>query len=102
MKNLNEVLQEVIEERRRQHRKFGEQNLDPFKYLSILGEEVGEANQAANDAFDWAKHTGFKDLAHFREELIQVAAVAVAMVECLDRNKWSTVVQQPSTPDHIE
>ncbi len=47
----------------------------------ILGEEVGEANKAALEA-----KFGSKTLAEYREELVQVAAVAVAMIQCLDRN----------------
>jgi hypothetical protein len=84
------VQQDVTEERLRQDSKWGEQNHDPFKWLAILGEEVGESNNAALEAFNFK--TGEWDLeklAHYREELIQVAAVAVAMVECLDRAKWS-------------
>lgn len=82
------VMDEIQVERLRQDKKFGEQNHDPFKYLAILGEEVGEANKAAIDAYDWKRGTWAGDLKDYREELIQVAAVAMAMVECLDRKKW--------------
>lgn len=85
------ALMEVTLERARQDRLWGTQNHDPFKWLSILGEEVGEANKAANDAHDWKDSMGNKrwgDLKNYRTELIQVAAVAVSMVECLDRGLW--------------
>lgn len=75
------VLNDVELERERQNTKWGEQNHSAFPWLAILGEEVGEANQAALSA-----HFGNRGWAHYREELIQVAAVAVAMVECLDRH----------------
>ena len=29
-----------------------------------------------------------KELEHFREELVQSAAVAISIVECIDRDKW--------------
>lgn len=76
------VLYEVEIERERQEAKWGQQNHHPFHYLAILGEEVGEANKAAVQAFgeggEWIE---------YRKELIQVAAVAVAMIECFDRNQ---------------
>ncbi len=89
------VLIEVLEERIRQDKKWGEQNHCPFKYLAILGEEVGESNKAAIESYDF-KSNEFKrfptnsesKLDEYRMELIQVAAVAVAAVECLDRNSW--------------
>lgn len=87
------VLDEVSKERERQDQKWGEQNHAPFAYLSILMEEVGEAAQAANDAHVWGHGTDTRHwervrLEHLRNELVQVAAVAVAMIECLDRGKW--------------
>ena len=77
VKTLSEfgISLEVIKERRRQDEKWGEQNHGPFKWLAILGEEVGEANKAALE----------DDSAGYRNELIQVAAVAMAMVGCHDR-----------------
>lgn len=80
---LGTVLEDVIEERHRQDAKWGEQNHDPFAYLTILMEEVGEASQAAlHDRFGGPK------AGTFRAEMVQVAAVAVAIIECIDRGKW--------------
>lgn len=77
---LEPVLADVVEERARQDSKWGEQNHDPFTYLAILTEEVGEAAQAAlHDQFG-GKHAGT-----YRTELVQIAAVAIAMIECVDR-----------------
>lgn len=76
------VLEEIAKERNRQDEKWGEQNHSPADYLTILGEEVGEANKAALEA----KFAG-KPWDDYRKELVQVAAVAVAMIECFDRNK---------------
>lgn len=84
-----QVSRDVQDERNKQEGKWGQQNHDPFKYMAILMEEVGEASQAAVEAFDWKTQTWRHEmLAHHREELVQVAAVAQAQVECLDRAMW--------------
>lgn len=83
------VLEEVLEERHRQDQKWGEQNHDPETWLAILGEESGElATAILKNKFDG--HTQFdqgdtREMNDPRKEAIQVAAVAVAMVESLDR-----------------
>ncbi len=80
----------VIEERLRQDKKWGEQNHDPFLYLTILGEEYGETCKAALELrFKTDPETEAERCAHLREEAVQTAAVALAIVECLDRKKWS-------------
>jgi hypothetical protein len=66
---------EIIEERINQDEKWGQQNYPPCKFLTILGEEYGEACKAALEA----------KYEEYREELVQVAAVAVQMIEALDR-----------------
>lgn len=77
------VLQEVLRERERQQAKWGEQNLAPAIWLMIIGEEVGEANNAALEHF----LGNAQDLDHYREELVQVAAVAVHAIESFDRQR---------------
>lgn len=75
----------VLTERDRQDAKWGEQNHDPFTYLTILTEEVGEFAQAALQTRFGGDKGG---LVRMREEAVQAAAVALAIVECLDRGKW--------------
>jgi NTP pyrophosphatase (non-canonical NTP hydrolase) len=86
------VLREVYAEREAQEKKWGQQNHEPAVYLSILVEEVGEVAQDVNDAMhpndDGDDEAGC--LAAAREELIQVAAVAVGMIEALDRRGQRT------------
>lgn len=77
------MLVEVRRERTRQHDKWGEQNHDDGWWTAILAEEVGEAAQAALQAH--FPDDGSKTLDDLREELIQVAAVAVAWIEAIDR-----------------
>jgi len=83
------VFKQVLLERTVQNNKFGEQNHDPFIWLSILGEEVGEAHQAAVEAkFPNSNNQGQTvNLRDLRKELIQVAAVAISICESLDRNE---------------
>lgn len=65
----------VLSERKRQDAKWGEQNHLAATWLVILGEEFGEVCQATLE-MDWNK---------YREEMVQVAAVAVAAIESHDR-----------------
>jgi NTP pyrophosphatase (non-canonical NTP hydrolase) len=74
------VCEEVLRERKRQDIKWGEQNHDPFTWIAILGEEFGEVAKAAQEAY--FRGANWQD---YRAELIQTAAVCVAMVECFDR-----------------
>jgi len=81
IKAIDRTTDEVRAERFAQDRRWGEQNHGPFQWLSILVEEVGEACQAANKA-----HWNDASWNDYRTELVQVAAVACAAIECLDRH----------------
>lgn len=86
------ALSDVLHERVRQEEKWGQQDHDPFTYLTVLGEEFGELCQAA-------LHTryGGHAASGLRDEAVQVAAVALAIVECLDRSLWAWPVSPDST-----
>lgn len=86
---------EIREERRRQDAKWGEQNHSPIEWCAILTEEVGEVSKEALELhFAQLQNSGQSEawfeekLALYRKEVIQVAAVALAMAESLERNKW--------------
>jgi len=79
-----DVLREVAQERTRQDSKWGPQCHHPCEWLAILGEEFGEVCKASCEAH-FAGYAKTGDWTEYRKELIQLAAVAVAMVECLDR-----------------
>jgi NTP pyrophosphatase (non-canonical NTP hydrolase) len=82
------ILAEVITERASQDDQWGEQNHLPSKWMLILMEEVGEASKEVLEAYALGDGVGLiEPLEKWRAELIQVAAVAVAAVECYDRNK---------------
>lgn len=80
-----EVVVEILMERVKQDSRWGVQNHNPADWLTILGEEYGEACKAALEAR--FPHYAKCDYGKYRHELVQVAAVALAMIECLDRNK---------------
>ncbi len=80
------ILNEIVKERKRQDQKWGEQNHEPVEWMSVLIEEVGEAGKAVLE--DRLKHNT-NGLHNYREELIQIAAVTIAMIESYDRNKNS-------------
>jgi NTP pyrophosphatase (non-canonical NTP hydrolase) len=78
---MEQVLDTIRAERARQDLKWGEQHHHPLEWLSILGEEAGEACKAANEAH-WRQGGNWQ---LYYDELVQVAAVAVAALEDLDR-----------------
>lgn len=80
------ILTDICLERIRQEAKWGEQNHHPFKWMTILGEEVGET---CKEAFELDADMSAARILKMREEAIQVAAVAVAFIECLDRGTWT-------------
>jgi NTP pyrophosphatase (non-canonical NTP hydrolase) len=75
------VLIKVNDERAAQDERWGEQNHDPAMWLAILTEEIGEVAKEVADG----RIQPFNDRA-YHDELIQVAAVAVAAVESLNRS----------------
>lgn len=100
---MNKILGQIRAERERQNEKWGVQNHKPVEWVTILTEEVGEvAKEACDHHFknpflniitgevrdieenDIIQKIRLKD---YRKELIQVAAVAIQAIECLDRNE---------------
>lgn len=76
-----DVLKPIAQERLRQVEKWGEQNHDAEIWLAILMEEIGEVSQALLHNKFGGDHAGT-----LRKELVQVTAVAVQWLECIDRN----------------
>ncbi len=68
------ICADVWSERARQRRKWGAQTHSIDHWLVILGEEYGEACEAALE----------KDNEQLRKELIQVAAVAMAVISGIE------------------
>jgi len=76
MESHDYVLKQISTERIRQEALWGPQNHSGAVWTSILMEEVGEVAKAVNEG----------DESNYIEELIQVAALAVAMIESANRN----------------
>lgn len=92
---MKNILEEVAAERARQNAKWGVQNRSTVEWVAILTEEVGEvakeavdyyfANGVANINDRVSPEVQLQRLENYRMECIQVAAVAVQMVENIDR-----------------
>lgn len=77
------VLIAIVEERIRQDAKFGEQFLTHLEWLAVLTEEVGEL---AHDCVETC--LGREDRsAQLEAELVQVAAVATAWLEYIQKRR---------------
>ncbi len=76
MQKQKTIYQDIESERMFQDAKWGVQNHTAQAWLPILLEEVGEVARALNE----------HDEAEYLAELVQVAAVAVAMIESHRRN----------------
>lgn len=83
---MSNALGDVLLEREKQNEKWGEQNHNPYIYLAILVEEVGELAKAILHTQFGGSHAGW---ASVRKEIVHSTAVGLAIIECLDRNKWS-------------
>ncbi len=79
-KNIQEkALDLVRDERFKQDEKWGNQHQNSMTWMAILGEEFGEACEAAlHDKFG-GNHKGT-----FKKEIIQIAAVCVQILEHIE------------------
>jgi len=92
MKDRQYIFNEVLAERERQDIKHGDKNktLTLQQFGNVLGEEVGEVVMAIND---FAKN-GYNH-ENLREELIQVAALAIAGIEKIDAGDVAFLYPHP-------
>ena len=78
------IYKDIDDERDRQDARFGNQVHSWPIWAAVLSEESGEVSEACLQAH-WHEEGG---LEHLREELVQVAAVAVQMLEKLDSGDY--------------
>jgi NTP pyrophosphatase (non-canonical NTP hydrolase) len=83
---ITRALESVLVERMKQDDHWGEQNHNPYIYLAILLEELGELAQSVLQT-QFGGHAG--GWHNVRKEAVHTAAVALALLECLDRDKWT-------------
>jgi len=79
LQGIDPVLEEVKRKRIEQLEKWGTQDHDPKMWLAILGEEFGEVCKEVAET-----HVKAFDSAAYRKECLHTAAVALAMVQCID------------------
>ena len=80
------VMSHVRRERERQDEKWGDQSDHPaWIWNAILGEEVGEVSEELLE-YKFGDH----DMDDVYKELIQVAAVAMAWADAINRDRKST------------
>ena len=82
---MSDAINRVVEERSRQSALWGEQsNNSLYEWMSILGEEYGELCEAVNETcFKNPRHPERGGRGKIIKEAVQVAAVAVAIVEAM-------------------
>jgi hypothetical protein len=90
------AIESIRTERIAQDLKWGEQNHSMEWWLAILMEEVGELAQAVLEThFDKnAEHLTKGGIVNIRKEAVQCAAVAMAMIECIDRARVLAEVEK--------
>ena len=70
------IFSDIDNERSNQLEKWGDQRHSSDRWVVILLEELGEASKASLEG----------QLENWREEIVQIGAVAVAALEDFDRN----------------
>ena len=89
---MNGILANVQAERKRQVKKWGQQDHHPSWWLTILAEEFGEAAKAIIEG----------DFLQCHEELVQVSAVAASAAESIERNNWGGEVGLASLQQEVK
>lgn len=77
--NQKKAIDSILEERQRQNQRWGVQNHNMVIWSAILAEECGEFSEAALHTMFGGKCKG-----NLRNELVQVAAVALQILEHID------------------
>lgn len=87
--DTEKVIRMIMDERARQNEIWGADITNhPFEWMSILGEEYGELCQAVNEScFENGKHPELGGAENVIKEAVQVAAVAVAIIEQFSESK---------------
>lgn len=88
---MKRAIEDVVAERERQYRAWGAQHHSLTQWLAILTEELGEAAKEVNE-FNFVEIPDKKieHLQNLREELVQVGAVALQIIEFLDKGNPCT------------
>jgi|GEM_PF-3437339 len=83
-----DVWKAVVRERQAQDQRFGKQNYDAAHWLPILAKEFGEVSKEVCDCtFPSSEVAEVMAIGKLQNELIQVAAVAIAWAESIQRSQ---------------
>lgn len=86
MNKTEKALALVTEERKRQFELYGDQSgRSCYEFIAILGEEYGELCEAVTETFMRVRHPERGGMENIVKEAVHVAAVAVQMIEALNR-----------------
>lgn len=86
MNKTEKALALVTAERKRQFALYGDQSgRSCFEFLAILGEECGELCEAVTETFMSGRHPERGGMENIVKQAVHVAAVAVQMIEALNR-----------------
>lgn len=94
---FDRVVADISVERQKQDEKWGVQDHLHEWWNAILGEEAGEVSKAL---LEW--RFGNKPASCIRQELVQVAAVAVAWLQCIDRHEHISKEIPPGIPAWVK
>lgn len=88
------AVENVLEERRNQDEQWGVSDHDPQFWSLILSKHAG---RLTSKALDWGAMVGYDSeefyaIMEFRDQAVKVAAIALAIVECIDRAEWTAPV----------
>lgn len=91
----------ILAERTRQDEQWGVQNHHPAYWLAILGKQVGQFGSAILNREWWHDREGATVI--LRNEAVQVAAVALAIIECIDAGEMPVglTTAKPSDPRQL-
>lgn len=92
------IYRDIDAERDRQEARFGRQIHSWPVWAAVLAEECGEVAEACLQAH-WREPSGPE---HLREELVQVAAVAVQMLEKLDAGEYIEGHPRPERHESVK
>lgn len=84
---MKAAVKAVVTERQRQDEKWGEQNHHPVYWVGMLTEELGEVSKESIELYQHNGESLAEAFGRLRSELVQLAAVALAAIECIDRQQ---------------
>lgn len=95
------AVEDVLDERIRQDDTWGVQNHHPAYWLAIIGKQVGQFGTAVLNREWWTDRD--KATKRMREEAVQMTAVGLAIIECIDAGEMPVglVTAKPADPRQL-